>query len=66
MARSYDRQVRDFLTSQGFTLERQNKHLFWKNEKTGVGITTSKTPSGIMALKQIQRELRRKNKQLGI
>ena len=48
------------MLNNGFKLARENKHLVWVNDDVNVSISTSKTPSGVMAIKQIKRDIRRK------
>ena len=47
------------MLNNGFKLARETKHLIWKNDDVNVSISTSKTPSGVMAIKQIKRDIRR-------
>ena len=47
------------MLNNGFKLARETKHLIWVNEGANVSISTSKTPSGVMAIKQIKRDIRR-------
>ena len=47
------------MKSYGFTLERESKHLVWRNAQR-VMITTSSTPSDINAIRQVERQIRRK------
>ena len=62
MARShhkYWKELQVLMLNNGFKLARETKHLIWKNEGANVSISTSKTPSGVMAIKQIKRDIRR-------
>jgi hypothetical protein len=47
------------MKSYGFTLERESKHLVWRNAQR-VMVTTSSTPSDTNALRQVERQIRRK------
>ena len=47
------------MKSYGFALERESKHLVWRNAAR-VMITTSSTPSDINAIRQVERQIRRK------
>ena len=63
MARShhkYWKELQTLMLNNGFKLARETKHLIWVNEGANVSISTSKTPSGVMAIKQIKRDIRRK------
>ena len=55
----YWKELNVLMLNNGFTLARETKHLIWKNEGANVSISTSKTPSGVMAIKQIKRDIRR-------
>ena len=62
MARShhkYWKELQVLMLNNGFKLARETKHLIWVNEGANVSISTSKTPSGVMAIKQIKRDIRR-------
>ena len=62
MARShhkYWKELQVLMLNNGFKLARESKHLVWVNEGANVSISTSKTPSGVMAIKQIKRDIRR-------
>ena len=62
MARShhkYWKELQVLMLNNGFKLARETKHLIWKNEGANVSISTSKTPSGVMAIKQIKRVFHR-------
>ena len=62
MARShhkYWKELQTLMLNNGFKLARETKHLIWVNEGANVSISTSKTPSGVMAIKQIKRDIRR-------
>lgn len=47
------------MKSYGFTLARESKHLVWRNA-SNVMVTTSSTPSDINAIRQVERQVRRK------
>jgi predicted RNA binding protein YcfA (HicA-like mRNA interferase family) len=51
-------QVKSYLESEGFVLERSNKHLIYSNSE-GIKITVSSSSSDNYQLKQIQRNIRR-------
>ena len=55
----FKKELNVLMLNNGFTLARETKHLIWKNEGANVSISTSKTPSGVMAIKQIKRDIRR-------
>ena len=62
MARShhkYWKELQVLMLNNGFKLARESKHLVWVNDDVNVSISTSKTPSGVMAIKQIKRDIRR-------
>ena len=59
-SQKYWKELNVLMLNNGFTLARETKHLIWKNEGANVSISTSKTPSGVMAIKQIKRDIRRK------
>ena len=62
MAKSSQKYWKDLnvlMLNNGFKLARETKHLIWKNDDVNVSISTSKTPSGVMAIKQIKRDIRR-------
>ena len=56
----FNKEVKVLMLNNGFKLARDNKHLVWINEGANVSISTSKTPSGVMAINQIKRDIRRK------
>ena len=58
-SQKYWKELNVLMLNNGFTLARETKHLIWKNEGANVSISTSKTPSGVMAIKQIKRDIRR-------
>ena len=62
MARSqtFKKDLKVLMLKNGFKLARETKHLIWVNEGANVSISTSKTPSGVMAINQIKRDIRRK------
>ena len=55
----YKRELQVLMLNNGFKLARENKHLIWVNDDVNVSISTSKTPSGVMAIKQVKRDIRR-------
>ena len=55
----YWKELNVLMLNNGFKLARENKHLVWVNDDVNVSISTSKTPSGVMAIKQIKRDIRR-------
>ena len=55
----FKKELQVLMLNNGFKLARETKHLIWKNEGANVSISTSKTPSGVMAIKQIKRDIRR-------
>ena len=62
MARShhkYWKELQVLMLNNGFKLARETKHLIWKNDDVNVSISTSRTPRGVMAIKQIKRDIRR-------
>ena len=62
MARShhkYWKELQVLMLNNGFKLARESKHLVWINDDVNVSISTSRTPRGVMAIKQIKRDIRR-------
>ena len=55
----FKKELNVLMLNNGFKLVRETKHLIWVNEGANVSISTSKTPSGVMAIKQIKRDIRR-------
>ena len=55
----FKKELNVLMLNNGFKLARETKHLIWVNEGAHVSISTSKTPSGVMAIKQIKRDIRR-------
>ena len=55
----FKKELNVLMLNNGFKLARENKHLVWVNDDVNVSISTSKTPSGVMAIKQIKRDIRR-------
>ena len=55
----FKKELNVLMLNNGFKLSRENKHLIWVNEGANVSISTSKTPSGVMAINQIKRDIRR-------
>ena len=58
-SQKYWKELNVLMLNNGFKLARETKHLVWKNDDVNVSISTSKTPSGGMAIKQIKRDIRR-------
>ena len=58
-SQKYWKELTVLMLNNGFKLARETKHLVWKNDDVNVSISTSKTPSGVMAIKQIKRDIRR-------
>ena len=58
-SQKYWKELNVLMLNNGFKLARETKHLIWKNEGANVSISTSKTPSGGMAIKEIKRDIRR-------
>ena len=56
----FKKELNVLMLNNGFKLARENKHLVWVNDDVNVSISTSKTPSGVMAINQIKRDIRRK------
>ena len=62
MARShhkYWKELNVLMLNNGFKLARESKHLVWQNDDVNVSISTSRTPKGVMAIKQVKRDIRR-------
>ena len=55
----FKKELNVLMLNNGFKLARETKHLVWVNEGANVSISTSKTPSGVMSIKQIKRDIRR-------
>ena len=55
----FKKELNVLMLNNGFKLARENKHLVWVNDDVNVSISTSKTPSGVMAINQIRRDIRR-------
>ena len=55
----FKKELTVLMLNNGFKLARETKQLVWVNEGANVSISTSKTPSGVMAIKQIKRDIRR-------
>ena len=55
----FKKELNVLMLNNGFKLARETKHLVWVNEGANVSISTSKTPSGVMAINQIKRDIRR-------
>ena len=58
-SQKYWKELNVLMLNNGFKLARETKHLVRKNDDVNVSISTSKTPSGVMAIKQIKRDIRR-------
>ena len=58
-SQKYWKELNVLMLNNGFKLARETKHLVWKNDDVNVSISTSKTPSGVMAINQIKRDIRR-------
>ena len=58
-SQKYWKELNVLMLNNGFKLARETKHLIWKNDDVNVSISTSKTPNGVMAIKQIKRDIRR-------
>ena len=58
-SQKYWKELNVLMLNNGFKLARETKHLIWKNDDVNVSISNSKTPSGVMAIKQIKRDIRR-------
>ena len=56
----FKKELQVLMLNNGFKLARDNNHLVWVNDDVNVSISTSKTPSGVMAINQIKRDIRRK------
>ena len=62
MARShhkYWKELNVLMLNNGFKLARESKHLVWQNDDVNVSISTSRTPKGVMAIKQVKRDIKR-------
>ena len=57
--RKYWKELQSLMLNNGFRLARESKHLVWRNNDVNVSISTSRTPSGVMAIKQVKRDIRR-------
>ena len=55
----YWKELNVLMLNNGFKLARESKHLVWQNNDVNVSISTSRTPRGVMAIKQIKRDIRR-------
>jgi len=56
--KAIERERNRLMQSYGYTCIRQTTHMVWRN-KEGQTVTTSKTPSDVNALRQVERQLRR-------
>ena len=55
----FKKELQVLMLNNGFKLARETKHLIRVNDDVNVSISTSKTPSGVMAIKQIKRVFHR-------
>ena len=55
----FKKELQVLMLNNGFKLARESKHLVWVNDDVNVSISTSRTPRGVMAIKQIKRDIRR-------
>ena len=55
----YWKELNVLMLNNGFKLARESKHLVWQNNDVNVSISTSRTPRGVMAIKQVKRDIRR-------
>ena len=55
----FKKELKVLMLNNGFKLARESKHLVWQNNDVNVSISTSRTPRGVMAIKQIKRDIRR-------
>ena len=55
----YWKELNLLMLNNGFKLARESKHLIWQNNDVNVSISTSRTPKGVMAIKQVKRDIRR-------
>ena len=55
----FKKELNVLMLNNGFKLARESKHLVWQNNDVNVSISTSRTPRGVMAIKQIKRDIRR-------
>ena len=55
----YWKELNLLMLNNGFKLARESKHLVWQNNDVNVSISTSRTPKGVMAIKQVKRDIRR-------
>ena len=58
-AHIYRKELKVLMLNNGFELARANKHYVWRNNEANVSISTAKTPSGVMAINQVKRQIRR-------
>tara|TARA_R100001015_G_C4543969_1_gene107319 strand:- start:232 stop:435 length:204 start_codon:yes stop_codon:yes gene_type:complete len=58
-AHIYRKELKVLMLNNGFELARANKHYVWRNSEANVSISTAKTPSGVMAINQVKRQIRR-------
>ena len=58
-SQKYWKELQSLMLNNGFRLARESKHLVWRNNDVNVSISTSRTPSGVMAIKQVKRDIRR-------
>ena len=55
----FKKELQVLMLNNGFKLARESKHLVWQNNDVNVSISTSRTPRGVMAIKQVKRDIRR-------
>ena len=55
----FKKELNVLMLNNGFRLARDTKHLVWQNDDANVSISTSRTPKGVMAIKQVKRDIRR-------
>ncbi|ETV79371.1 hypothetical protein H257_07398 [Aphanomyces astaci] len=54
------RELTDMMERHGFKLKRNENHLVWRNDRLSIQIATSSSPSDLNAIRQIERDIRRK------
>ena len=55
----FKKELQVLMLNNGFKLARETKHLVWQNNAVNVSISTSRTPRGVMAIKQVKRDIKR-------
>ena len=58
-SQKYWKELNVLMLNNGFKLARETKHLVWQNNAVNVSISTSRTPRGVMAIKQVKRDIKR-------